>query len=169
MTSKSLGLFSHPLFCGAEGTLLQIENLQNEPSTSGLNGKSRLICNFLQVFEAQSKRSSPWAELRSLLCAAGRRICRLRCRASSKTAGISCVSRPFCFLNDVLSAKIPFPRPFRIPHPSDCPRGTGKGLPETPSVAYTYKLSKEMKSLGRMPKCLRKHLAKYDGVLKPTI
>ena len=32
-----------------------------------LNGKSRLICNFLQVFEAQSKRSSPWAELRSLL------------------------------------------------------------------------------------------------------
>ena len=33
----------------------------------GLNGKSRLICNFLQVFEAQSKRSSPWAELRSLL------------------------------------------------------------------------------------------------------
>ena len=34
---------------------------------SGLNGKSRLICNFLQVFEAQSKRSSPWAELRSLL------------------------------------------------------------------------------------------------------
>ena len=121
------------------------------------------------ALEAQSKRSSPWAELRSLLCAAGRRICRLRCRASSKTAGISCVSRPFCFLNDVLSAKIPFPRPFRIPHPSDCPRGTGKGLPETPSVAYTYKLSKEMKSLGRMPKCLRKHLVKYDGVLKPTI
>ena len=34
---------------------------------NGLNGKSRLICNFLQVFEAQSKRSSPWAELRSLL------------------------------------------------------------------------------------------------------